>query len=169
MKSRTSSKRVSSKLKRPQLDNDLSMLHTSSSGPSSPTGMSLDAPILSPSLSEEKPPLSPTLRRSSCSESREQLIYTKHRDGLLNENKQTFEDVDFCFVCEKTVSDGFSLTKTLEKTGYKLDKEQGQLPVYRMVFLCVACQETTRLAKLQNPSFSLKITLQALTYFSVSK
>lgn len=111
----------------------------------------------------------PTLRRSSCSESREQLLYTKHKDGLLNENKQTFDDVDFCFHCEKNVREGFLLSKTLEKTGYKLDKEQGQLPVYRVIFLCPECQEKTQLSKLRDPSFSVKITLQALAYFSVSK
>lgn len=166
MKSRTSSKRVSSKFRNPPLD-DLSTLQTSSSGPSSPTVMSMDSPTQRPSslvCSDES-----SLRRASCSNSREQLIYTKHRDGLLNENKRTFDDVNFCFVCDENVILHYLLVKTIEKTGYKLDKTDGQLPVYRVVFLCPQCQETTKRAKLRNPSFSLKITLQALAYFSVPK
>lgn len=162
MKSRTSSKRVSSKSRKPLLD-DLSTLQTSSSGPSSPTAMSMDSPT-SLVRSEEKP-----LRRASCSESREQLIYAKHLDGLLNENKVTFDDVTFCFACDENVTSSSLLCRTLKKTGYKLDKTDGQLPVYRVVFLCPLCQETVKRAKLCDPSFSLRITLQALAYFSVPK
>jgi len=166
MKSRTSSKRVSSKFRNPQLD-DLSTLQTSCSGPSSPTTMSMDSPILRPSsliCSDNG-----ALRRVSCSGSREQLIYTKHRDGLLNENKVTFDDVNFCFACDENVTPSSLLYRTLEKTGYKLDKTDGQLPVYRVVFLCPQCQETVKRAKLRDHSFSLRITLQALAYFSVPK
>lgn len=38
---------------------------------------------------------------STSSNSREKLVYTPHKDGFMNENKRSFDTVDFCFLCDK--------------------------------------------------------------------
>jgi hypothetical protein len=115
------------------------------------------------------------LRRSSSGniqgDSREKLIYTKYKDGLLNENKLAFEGITSCFKCDPKDHDyvvdvQFAyLVESCQKTGYKLSND-GPVPVYRTVFLCVHCMEDVNKKRLIDPNFSLKITSNALAYFS---
>lgn len=37
---------------------------------------------------------------NSNSTSREKLVYKPHRDGYMNENRQSFDTVNFCFLCD---------------------------------------------------------------------
>lgn len=112
-----------------------------------------------------------TMKRSASGrDSHEKLIYTRYRDGLLNENKCSFETVESCFMCnnereQQASTSRHTLIESRQKTGYKLDKE-GQVPVYRTVFLCVYCMDEVKKKRLLDPSFSLKITSTALSYFS---
>lgn len=160
----------------------------------------------------------------SSSTSREKLIYKHHNDGFINENKRSFESVDFCFFCDtrdplinqedtfiSAVSSSTSATKSLpplapirrprstsdltiskhkiatissstgdlpvsrfklgllrqsvEKTGYRLLATEGQMPVYRTVFLCPLCVTKVKEAKSLDINFYLRITENALAYF----
>ncbi len=129
--------------------------------------------------------------RANSTHSREKLVYKQHEDGLINENQQSFDDVDFCFRCDSQVRDPSpmrvsvetgstaerrprsqsayeytttGLVKSMERTGYKLGA-QGHVPVYRLVFLCALCIEYVKKMRVTEPDMSLKITTKALSYF----
>lgn len=147
------------------------------STPSSPTTMSIDSPpsgerlLLKRSASDKSP----------SSDSRERMVYTHYRDGLLNENKLPFDAVTSCFMCDGYNTHGgddvrqrahstgsirlHNLIESRQKTGYKLSKD-GHVYVYRTVFLCVYCMEEVKKKRLLDPNFYLEITANAKTYFT---
>lgn len=182
---RNSSKRHSAKSKQSKtlsLTTDLPSLPAFPSTPSSPTTMSIDSPpsgerlflssggILKRSASDKSP----------SSGSREKLVYTHYRDGLLNENKLPFDAVTSCFMCDSGSGGGddvrqcahstgtirlHNLIESRQKTGYKIGKD-GHVYVYRTVFLCVYCMEEVKKKRLLDPNFYLEITANAKTYFT---
>lgn len=121
------------------------------------------------------------LRRSSSGSnqagSREKINYTKHQDGLLHRNMITFDGVDFCFRCNARVANVSDLTKSIEKTGYKLNGSE-QIPVYRTIFLCTEClcwfkkEKTFKKTSCSDGESSIpciRITSDALSFFIDSK
>jgi hypothetical protein len=65
--------------------------------------------------------------------------YQSYKDGLIRENKKSFDDVTFCFSCEK---EDVKLVPTKKRTGMKSTDGENMVYVYRQLFLCPTCLES---------------------------
>lgn len=69
------------------------------------------------------------------------------------------------YTTNTSIGNGSKMLKmTIEKTGYKMTNAE-MIPVYRNVFLCVACSEEVKQAKEYNTDHIVKIKARALAYF----
>lgn len=161
---------------------------------------------------------SDTLTRCKTN-SKEKLVfepYGENGDHVLNINKQSFDQIDFCFCCGKeplillplsppivrrrgsvsisSSSDSIEnnttwgnvkkertrrhrstssigahgrdhLKSSIELTGGRFFGERGYLLVYRKVFQCTTCYESTLKEKTNNPDHVFKLSDRARTYF----
>lgn len=106
------------------------------------------------SLSDGSDTLITTTSRSYLRKAPESVTYSEYKDGLLCLNKIPFDDVTFCFICERDFTAELShendstpiikqliakdlLTKVIVITGYKMDP----MPVYREIYVCSDCHE----------------------------
>jgi hypothetical protein len=90
-----------------------------------------------------------------------------HEDGLLNRNRLSFAEVDFCFVCECALRMD-DAHPTIECTGMKSDQTHygGQtVPVYRQLFACDRCYVAILDARKRDPAYRVKMVTRALVYF----
>lgn len=89
---------------------------------------------------------------------------TKYADGVLSRNVRPFDDVSFCFVCER--EDGGELVSLVEQTSTKLDaKSEKLIPQYRQLFLCPQCHSELVKARTEGLSCLVRLTRRAMTYF----
>lgn len=105
------------------------------------------------------------------------MIYSKHKNGILNLNKKEFNNVNFCFICD-TIFDNLSideiminnyLRSSIEITGINLLNGA----VYRTIYYCKQCSvrvdNNSKLGEIDDFNSSLerviKITSKANTYF----
>lgn len=92
--------------------------------------------------------------RSYLRKAPESVTHSEYKDGLLCLNTIPFDDVTFCFICEKDFTADLSyendstsissqlvskdlLKKVIVITGYKMDP----MPVYRQIYVCSDCHE----------------------------
>lgn len=111
---------------------------------------SLQKPIFGSSSSND----SDTSNRPYLRKPPESVAFSEYKDGILCLNTMPFDDVTFCFICEKDFivdvsheSDCKSasnqliskdlLKKMIVVTGYKIDP----MPVYRQIYVCSDCHE----------------------------
>lgn len=121
----------------------------------------------------------------------ESVVYSEYKDGLLCVNTVSFDDVTFCFVCEKDFIQHLSNEKDLKSasnqlvskdllkkvtaiTGCKMDST----PVYRQIYVCADCYENIRIKEALDPPelktdmFKMleqkkcRLCFRALAYFS---
>lgn len=120
--------------------------------------------------STDSPPVT-NRRRHSSSRRAAVVDFTKdperettYCEGVLSRNIRPFDDVTFCFVCER--EDGSELVGLIEQTSNKLDsRSEKMIPLYRQVFLCQQCH--IELAKARNEGLSclVRLTRRAMAYF----
>jgi hypothetical protein len=96
--------------------------------------------------------------------------FTAFQDGVLCKNLKSFDNVDFCFVCDRrVVIDEWVLKPSIEITGMKFNGSADMIAVYRQIFLCPGCCQEIDARKQYKSLLSgsvIKITQNARDFFT---
>lgn len=127
---RSSSTRISLRLEKSKKENfEEALIKMSQSSPR------LDASedVLDYSPKGDSPKLSPKSMK-------ETVDYRPYLDGQLCENKQPFDEVHFCFTCDRENEETKTPKPAIRVTGMR-PYDDAYVPIYRQLFMCQTCHE----------------------------
>lgn len=105
--------------------------------------------------------------RSNCVKSPNEVDepYEKYKDGLRRKNKKSFQDVQFCFICDSRTPD-LQHNPCIERTGMRFDSTGEFTTVYKQIFCCDECYTIIQNTKESNTNYNVIIrSTQALDYY----
>ena len=91
--------------------------------------------------------------------------YEKYKDGSRRKNKKSFQDVQFCFICDSRTPD-LQHNPCIERTGMRFESTGEFTTVYKQIFCCDECYTIIQNTKESNTTYNVIImSIQALDYY----